>query len=239
MLIAIVLYPGFTALDAVGPYEVLRAMPEAQIRFVSHQVGPVVADSGVFVLGATHTFDEIPAPDIVLVPGSTADTTTAMADTALIKWLETAHQSTQLTLSVCSGALVLAAAGILDGHPATTHWIAQPMLKQFGAEARKSDRIVESGKIITAAGVSAGIDLGFHIALKLHGQSVAEKIQLMIEYDPMPPVDAGHPAKAPAHVMKAARQEMLMAAQNKRNAISVPKILWRVALNKARKAFAA
>ncbi|MCG8672753.1 MAG: DJ-1/PfpI family protein [Pseudomonadales bacterium] len=239
MLIAIVLYPGFTALDAVGPYEVLRAMPDAEVRFVSNEAGPIAADSGVFVLGASHSFDEIPNPDIVLVPGSTADTTTAMADKALLEWLKKVHETTQLTLSVCSGALALAAAGILDGRPATTHWIAQSALKQFGAEPRKNDRIVESGKIITAAGVSAGIDLGFHIALKLHGRAVAEKIQLLIEYDPMPPVDAGHPSKAPQDVMKVARKEMIWAAQNKRNVVTVPKILWRNALNKVRKAFAA
>lgn len=239
MIIAIVLYPGLTALDAIGPYEVLRHMPDAEVRFVSNEVGPIVADSGVLVLGATHTFDETPKPDMLLVPGSTADTTTAMADKALLKWLQKAHETTQLTLSVCSGSLVLAAAGILDGHPATSHWIAQSALKQFGAEPRKNDRIVESGKIITAAGVSAGIDLGLHIAKKLHGEAMAQKIQLLIEYDPMPPVDAGHPSKAPKEVMQVAKKEMILAAQNKRNVITVPKILWRAALQKVRKALAA
>jgi len=239
MQVAIVIYPGFTALDAVGPYEVLRQMPDTEIRFVSNEIGPVVGDSGILVLGATHTFEETPAPDIVLIPGSTADTTTAMADQALIKWLQATHKTTQLTLSVCSGSLVLAAAGILEGHSATTHWIAQSALKQFGAKPKKNDRIVESGKIITAAGVSAGIDLGLYIAMKLHGEAVAQKIQLLIEYDPMPPVDAGHPSKAPKEVMQVARKEMIIAAQNRRNAISVPKILWHTALRKVRKTLAA
>lgn len=239
MQIAIVLYPGFTTLDAVGPYEVLHLMPDAEVRFVSDEPGPIVADSGVLVLGATHSFDETPNPDIVLVPGSTADTTTAMANKNLISWLQKVHQNTTLTLSVCSGALVLAAAGILDGHPATTHWIAQSALKQFGAKPRKNDRIVESGKIMTAAGVSSGIDLGLHIAMKLHGKEVAEKIQLLIEYDPMPPVDSGHPSKASKEVMAVAKKEMILAAQNKRNLVTVPQILWRTVIDRMRKKMAA
>lgn len=239
MLVAIVIYPGFTALDAIGPYEVLRMMPDTEVRFVSNEVGPIAADSGVLIIGATHTFEETPEPDIVLVPGSTADTTTAMANCDLIRWLQKVHKTTNLTLSVCSGSLVLAAAGILDGLAATTHWIGQSALKQFGAKPMKNERIVEAGKVVTAAGVSAGIDLGLTIVMKLHGEEVAQKIQLLIEYDPMPPVDSGHPSKASEQVFKVARKEMLIAAQNKRNVISVPQILWRKALNRVRKSFAA
>lgn len=238
MLVAIVLYPGFTALDAVGPYEVLRMMPETEVVFVSHQSGPVVADSGIFILGATHSFSEVTAPDMVLVPGSTADTLTAMADKTLLDWLKQVHKTTLLTLSVCSGSAVLAAAGILNGLAATTHWIAHPLLQQFGAIPQKNQRVVESGKVITAAGVSAGIDLGLMIAVKLHGEEVAQKIQLLIEYDPMPPVNAGHPSKAPGKVFKVARKEMIIAAQNKLNAVSVPVILWRQMLEKAREKLA-
>ena len=238
MLIAIVLYPGFTALDAVGPYEILRMMPEADVRFVSHETGPVSADTGVFVLGATHSFEEIGQPDVILVPGSTADTLTAMADSTLINWLKQVHPSTSLTLSVCSGSCVLAAAGILEGHRATTHWIAHTLLERYGAIPQKNDRIVESGKIVTAAGVSAGIDLALLIALKLHGEAIAQKIQLLVEYDPQPPVDSGHPSKAPEAVMSVAKKEMLIAAQNKRNAVSIPKLLWQKALGKARRRIA-
>ena len=237
MLVAIVLYPGFTALDAVGPYEVLRMMPDTTVRFVSHQAGPVPADSGIFVLGATHTYSEVPKPDIVLVPGSTADTLTAMADGVLLQWLQEVHKTTTLTLSVCSGSAVLAAAGLLKGLQATTHWVAHPLLEQFGAIPQKQQRIVESGKCITAAGVSAGIDLGLMVAMKLHGKAVAEKIQLLIEYDPMPPTDAGHPTKAPEDVMRIARKEMLIAAQNKLNAVSIPKILWRKVIDKVRRSY--
>lgn len=234
MQIAIVLYEGMTALDAIGPYEVLRFIPDAEIRFISHKPQPIMTDSGVLVLGATHSYVETPSPDIVLVPGSSADTTTAMADGELIKWLKSVHKNTTLTLSVCSGALVLAAAGILDGHPATTHWIAQGRLKYFGVESRPNDRIVKSGKIITAAGVSAGIDLALLVVQELYGKERAEVIQLLIEYDPVPPVNAGHPTKASKVVYKLAKAEMLQGAKNLRNAISVPKILWRRILDRVR-----
>ncbi len=235
MQIAIILYPGMTALDAVGPYEVFRFIPDAEIRFVSNTPQPIITDSGVLVMGSTHSYDETPNPDIVLVPGSSADTTTAMADRKLTEWLKKAHETSKLTLSVCSGALVLGAAGILEGHPATTHWIAQKSLYSFGAEPRRDERVVKSGKIITGAGVSAGIDLALSVVKELYGQERAEIIQLLIEYDPRPPVDAGHPAKASASVYKIAKEEMLQAAKNPRNIISVPKILWHNVLKKFRK----
>lgn len=237
MKIAIVLYQGVTALDAIGPYEVLKFIPDAQICFVSNQPQAITADSGVLVLGATHSFEEVPNPDIVLVPGSTANTATAMADKELIVWLQQVHQTTTLTVSVCSGALILAAAGILDGHPATTHWIAQSALKPFGAIPQKNDRIVKSGKIVTAAGVSSGIDLALSIVKELCGQERAEIVQLLIEYDPAPPVDSGHPSKASPEVFKAAKTEMILDVKNIRDAISVPTILWQTAIQKVRKKY--
>lgn len=187
------------------------------------------------MLGATHSYDETPSPDIVLVPGSTADTTTAMADAELLSWLREVHETSTLTLSVCSGALVLGAAGLLEGHPATTHWKAQKVLKTFGAESRRNERIVKSGKIFTGAGVSAGIDLALSVVKELYGQERAEVIQLLIEYDPQPPVDSGHPSKSTKEVQKIANSEMLTATKNPRNVISVPKILWRAALQRLRK----
>lgn len=234
MQIAIVLYRGMTALDAIGPYEVFRFIPDVEIRFVSSVPQPIVTDSGVLVIGATHAYAETLNPDIVLVPGSTADTTTAMADGELISWLKRVHETSTLTLSVCSGALVLGAAGILDGHPATTHWIAQKALKNFGAESRRDKRIVKSGKIVTGAGVSAGIDLALSVVGELYGQERAEVIQLLIEYDPQPPFNAGHPAKASNAVYKIAETEMLRAVKNPGNIVSIPKILWRIVLNKVR-----
>lgn len=234
MKIAIVLYQGVTALDAIGPYEVLKFIPDAEIFFVSHKPQAITADSGVLVIGATHSFAEVPRPDIVLVPGSTANTATAMADKELITWLKQVHKTTNLTISVCSGALVLAAAGILNGHQATTHWIAQNALKPFGAIPQKDARIVKSGKIVTAAGVSSGIDLALSVVKDLCGQERAEIVQLLIEYDPAPPVDSGHPSKASTAVFKAAKAEMIRDGKNIRNTVSVPTILWRTAINKVR-----
>jgi transcriptional regulator GlxA family with amidase domain len=233
--IAIVLYPGFTALDAVGPYEVLRNLPDVDLRFVAHEPGPIVTDAGILVMAATHSFAETPSPDIVLVPGSEAETVTAMADGPLIEWLQRVHQTSRYTVSVCSGTLILAAAGILRGRAATTHWIAQDRLKGFGVEARRNERIVRSGKVITAAGVSAGVDLGLHLATELAGTERAQIIQLIIEYDPQPPHDSGHPSKASPAVFEAARSEMLERIQNRRNLVSVPKVLWREMLQRLRR----
>lgn len=235
MQVAIVLYQGMTALDAVGPYEVFRIVPDVEIRFVSDARQPITTDSGVLVIGSTHSYDETPCPDIILVPGSSADTTTAMADAKLIAWLQKTHKTSTLTLSVCSGALILGAAGILDGHRATTHWIAQKALSKFGAKSIPDERVVRSGKIITGAGVSAGIDLALSVVIELFGQERAEVIQLLIEYDPQPPIDAGHPLKASKSVYRMAKTEMLQAAKNPKNFISIPKILWHRALSKLRK----
>jgi transcriptional regulator GlxA family with amidase domain len=138
---------------------------------------------------------------------------TAMADDRLLAWLKKIHPTTRLTLSVCSGALILAAAGILKGHPATTHWMVQEMLPQFGAEPRPDERIVKAGRIYTAAGVSAGLDLGLQVMAEICGRERAEIIQLLIEYDPRPPVDAGHITKASEAVIAAARSEMLHLAK--------------------------
>ena len=214
MQIAIVLYPGMTALDAVGPYEVLRMIPDSEIRFVSREPGPIMSDSGVLVLGATHSYEATPSPDIILVPGSAANTGKAMADEALIAWLQRTHLGSLWTTSVCSGALVLAVAGILNGRPATTHWIAQDLLAAFGATARRDQRIVQSGKVVTAAGVSAGIDLALWMVGQICGAERAEVVQLLIEYDPQPPFNAGHPGKASKQVFEIAQAEMLNRSKN-------------------------
>ncbi|MEV6101399.1 DJ-1/PfpI family protein [Nocardia sp. NPDC051981] len=237
--IAIVLYPGMTVLDAIGPYEVLRMIPDSELRFVSNEVGPIVSDSGVLALGATHTFAETPAPDLVLVGGSEAATTEAMANRELIDWLRAVHPSTQWTTSVCSGALILAAADILRGHPATTHWAAQSALAAFGAESRPHDRIVHSGKIVTAAGVSAGIDLGLWLVGRIAGEQVAQMTQLYIEYDPHPPFDTGHPDKAPAEIMRKARLEMTKRAATPRLPVDLATTFWRLTLNRMRERAAA
>ncbi|MDF3415427.1 DJ-1/PfpI family protein [Sulfitobacter sp. M57] len=236
MQIALVLYPGFTALDVLGPYEVLKMLPGVDLRFVAHEVGPVVTDRGILVVAATHTFDETPAPDMVLVPGSEAQTAIAAADGTLTKWLRQAHVGTRFTTSVCSGAVVLGAAGLLKGLPATTHWAAMDVLNRFGAIPQPDKRVVTSGNIWTAAGVSAGIDLAFSLVEVIAGRETAERIQLIIEYDPQPPQDAGHMSKATADVAETARAEMAKLSRNPMNAVALSKLVWRKAISKARKA---
>jgi transcriptional regulator GlxA family with amidase domain len=232
--IAIVLYPGFTALDALGPYEVLKFLPDIEIRFVAHATGPLATDRAILNIGATHSFDETSAPFLVLVPGSEANTTTAMADGRLIAWLKKVHETSTWTTAVCSGALILAAAGLLEGRQATTHWWAQSSLKRFGAIAMPNDRIVRSGKIWTAAGVSAGLDLAFALFGEIAGEEKAEVAQLMIEYDPQPPFNSGHPSKASERVRAMAAAELGRLARNPQDLISIPRILWHRAIDRSR-----
>jgi transcriptional regulator GlxA family with amidase domain len=226
MKIAILVYPGMTALDAIGPYEVLNSINGVELQFVWKEAGPVMTDSGVLVLGASHAFAEATAPDVILIPGSSNNTVTMMADTAVLDWIRQAHTHTQFTTSVCSGALILAAAGVLKGHPATTHWAGMSFLPNFGAEPRPHERIVQSGKIITSAGVSAGIDMALCLVSQLQGERQAKIAQLLIEYDPQPPFNCGHMSKAEPDIQKQAAKEMRLRALNRRDFISVPKMVW-------------
>jgi transcriptional regulator GlxA family with amidase domain len=207
MKIAILIYDGLTALDAIGPYEVLCLLPDAEVMFVSMEKGPKRTDSGFLSLVADYTLDEVPSPDVVLVPGSSNSTATMMSNGSVIQWLRTADETSRWTTSVCSGALILAAAGLLTGKSATTHWAAAPYLERFGAKF-VTERIVQQGKIITAAGVSAGIDMALFLAAQIAGAEVAQSIQLMIEYDPQPPFDAGKLTTASPEVVERARSEM-------------------------------
>jgi transcriptional regulator GlxA family with amidase domain len=195
--IAIVVYPGFTALDFIGPYEVLRNLPGAEVRFVWHEPGPITADSGVLLIGATHSFDETPSPDILLVPGGMT-TMEHARDGKLLDWVRQAHQTATWTASVCSGSVILAAAGLLDGKRATSHWMALTALKALGAKTVSDERIVQEGDIVTCAGVSAGIDLAMWLTGQIVGEAKAKAVQLAIEYDPQPPFDSGHMSKASA-----------------------------------------
>ncbi|GAA2532964.1 DJ-1/PfpI family protein [Mycolicibacterium diernhoferi] len=203
MQIAIVLYPGFTALDFIGPYETLHYLPDAEVRFLWHEPGPVTADSGVLTVGATHSFAETPSPDIILVPGGPT-TFEHARDEAVLAWLRKADATSTWTTSVCSGSVLLAAAGLLEGRKATSHWIVVPMLKTFGVTAVGDERVVHQGKYVTAAGVSAGIDLGLWLAGQIAGEAKAKAIQLGIEYDPQPPFDSGHISKASVSTKAAA-----------------------------------
>ncbi len=203
MNIAILIYERFTALDAIGPYEVLSRMPGASLSFVAVEPGPVTTDNGMLTLVAEHSISEVTAPDILLVPGGPGEVA-QRAGEAVLDWLRSAHETSTWTTSVCTGSLILAAAGLLDGRRATSHWLALEKLGELGAEP-VSERVVFDGKIVTAAGVSAGIDMALELAAKVAGVAVAQAIQLGIEYDPQPPFDAGSPEKAPAEVVAALR----------------------------------
>jgi putative intracellular protease/amidase len=203
MEIAIPLYPRFTALDCVGPYEVLSRLPDARVRFIAHEPGPVMTDNGMLQLVAEASLQDVPEPDVICVPGGFG-TRALLDDEPLLSWLRHAHETSTWTTSVCTGSLLLAAAGILDGVEATTHWGAMGLLGELGA-IPVSERVVRQGKIVTGAGVSAGIDMALTLAAEIAGEQHAQMIQLGIEYDPQPPFDSGSPAKAPQAVAAFAR----------------------------------
>jgi len=203
MDIAIPLFDRFTALDAIGPYETLSRLPDARVTFLAAEPGPVATDNRMLKIVAERALDDLTEPDILVVPGGIG-TRAMMNDTQLISWVRNAHRTTEWTCSVCTGSLVLGAAGLLDGLEATTHWMAMDTLASTGARPT-GRRVVEQGKIITAAGVSSGIDMGLALAAKIAGDTVAQAIQLGIEYDPQPPFDAGSPEKAPDEVVAMCR----------------------------------
>lgn len=231
--IAFVAYPGFTALDMIGPYEVLRQLPDADVRFVWHEAGPITADSGVLVLGATHSFAETPAPDVVLVPGGPA-TPVHARDEKLLDWLRQVHGTAQWTASVCSGSVILASAGLLRDKRATSHWVALPALKAFGVTPVGDQRIVHEGSIITSAGVSAGLDLALWLAAQLGGEGRAKAIQLAIEYDPQPPFDSGHMSKASTTTKAAATALLSKDSLKPANMKATTLLAWNQALAAAR-----
>lgn len=202
MRIAIGLYEHFTSLDAMGPFQVLSSLPGAQVTFVAETAGPVTDESGFLTVTAHAAFADVPAPDILLVPGGTI-TGTLVPHHPIVDWIARAHRTTTWTTSVCTGALLLAGAGVLAGVEATTHWAAMDELARLGAVPVRQ-RVVRRGKIITAAGVSAGIDMALTLAAAIEGPEFAQALQLMMEYDPAPPFDAGSPEKAgPAAVQRA------------------------------------
>ncbi|HEU5062353.1 MAG TPA: DJ-1/PfpI family protein [Solirubrobacterales bacterium] len=200
MKIAIVLYPGFTALDAIGPYEVLRSVPGWEVEFVARERGEVRTDSGAVGLSADRALSEVSATDIVLVPGGEG-TRELLEDEELLGWLREIDRVTTWTTSVCTGSLLLGAAGLLEGRRATGHWLFLEPLRSYGADP-VGGRYVEDGKVVTAAGVSAGIDMALHLVGREAGPEVAQAVQLGIEYDPSPPFDAGSPAKAPQPIVE-------------------------------------
>jgi putative intracellular protease/amidase len=210
MNIAILIYDRFTALDAVGPYEVLSRLPDSITTFVAQEAGPKRTDTGVLGLVADASIADLSAPDIVLVPGGPGQEA-LMEDGPVHEWLRAAHETSTWTTSVCTGSLILAAAGLLGGKRATSHWLALEELGSLGA-IPVSERVVFDGKLATAAGVSAGIDMALALVERIAGPELAQAIQLGIEYDPQPPFDAGSPAKTPAEIVAAVRAHARFAA---------------------------
>ncbi|MGD8316905.1 MAG: DJ-1/PfpI family protein [Myxococcales bacterium] len=204
MKVAIALFEQVTALDAIGPYEVLQRLPESEVFFVGHKKGELRTDNGFLGLTVDYPFEAVTKPDVVVVPGG-AGTRKLMDDAAILSWIRLAHASTRFTTSVCTGSLLLAAAGLLDGLTATTHFSARHLLSKYGA-APSEERVVREGKVITAAGVSSGIDMALQLAELLTDATTAKAIQLMIEYDPQPPHDAGAPHKVGPSILVRAQE---------------------------------
>jgi transcriptional regulator GlxA family with amidase domain len=193
MQIVFLFYEQMTALDAVGPHEILSRLPGAQVKRVALHPGSILTDSGLQLI-AEHGLSEVSSADVLLVPGA-GNAATLRQYPEILEWVRAIHATTTWTTSVCTGSLILGAAGLLSGLHATTHWAALDRLSKWGAKPTNS-RIVQDGKVMTAAGVSAGIDMALTLAAKISGQDVAERLQLGIEYDPDPPFDVGAPDKA-------------------------------------------
>src|SRR5918992_1759740 len=206
MEIAIALYDGVTALDAVGPYEPLSRMPGWTTKFVAAEAGPKMSDTQSLALVAAYSVDDVPSPDIVVIPGG--EGSRRESGDELLDWIRATHESTKWTTSVCTGSLLLGKAGVLEGLRATSHWVWLERLREYGAEPTL-ERVGEQGKVITAAGVSSGIDMALHLIQLEAGKEVAQAIQLSIEYDPQPPVDAGSPEKAPEQIVELVRAAAL------------------------------
>ena len=214
MKIAILAYDRMTALDAVGPYEVLCRIPDAMVYFVAETPGPIRTDThgfhSHFALIADARLEDVPNPDIIVIPGGSTGTTAVMQSERTLQWLRTAHVTSQWTTSVCTGAFILGAAGLLQGLHATTHWGSKDYLPQVGA-TYVAERFVRQGKIITAAGVSAGIDMALYIAAQIGSEELAQALQLAIEYDPQPPYTTGAFAHCSPEIIARAQHEIRSA----------------------------
>jgi transcriptional regulator GlxA family with amidase domain len=201
MQIVIALFDRFTALDAVGPHQVLHHLPGAEVIFAAERVRGVTDDTRTLTLQAQAAYADVPAPDIIVVPGGPGQAA-QMTPGPLQDWLLAADRTSAWTTSVCTGSLVLAGAGLLSGRPATTNWMAMDALRRLGAVPRQ-ERYVFDGKYVTAAGVSAGIDMALALAGRIAGDEEAQRIQLAIEYDPQPPYQSGSPATAKPEIVEA------------------------------------
>ena len=203
MQIAILVFDKLTALDAIGPYEVLSRVPGTELVMVGTEAGPLRTDTGKLGLNADASIDEVPEPDVFLIPGGEGNRP-LMKDDRVLDWVRHAHEHSTWTTSVCTGSLVLGAAGVLEGKRATSHWAYRDSLTEFGAEP-VAERFVEDGKVITAAGVAAGIDMALLLVARMTDENVAKAVQLGIEYDPDPPFDSGSPEKAAPELVELIR----------------------------------
>jgi putative intracellular protease/amidase len=203
MDIVIPIFDDFTALDAVGPYEVLSRIG-GRVRFAGVRPGPVRTDNGMLSLVAEVALADVPTPDVVVVPGGVG-VRGLLDDPVWLDWLRGVHASSQWTTSVCTGSLLLGAAGVLDGLRATSHWLELETLRAYGAQPT-GERVVVEGKVVTAAGVSAGIDMALVLAARIVGDDAAKAIQLALEYDPQPPFDCGSVEKAPPELASLIRE---------------------------------
>ena len=198
--IAIALFDRMTMLDAIGPYSVLAGLPNSEITFVAEEPGPVMDSNGRMAVVAQAAYADMPDPDVIVIPGGLITVSMSRERThPIIDWIRRVHPGTTRTTSVCTGSQLLGAAGLLNGVPATSHWYVRDTLSEFGA-VPTDERVVTHGRIITAAGVSAGIDMALQLVADLQTDEIAQAIQLSIEYDPDPPFNAGHPRCAPPAV---------------------------------------
>jgi transcriptional regulator GlxA family with amidase domain len=204
MNIVIYLYNGLTVMDAVGPYEVWSRLPGAQVKFVAREKGLIISDTHFLKIVAEYAISEIQSADILLIPGSVVGFIRESKDAALLNWIRKIHQTTAWTTSVCSGSIILAAAGVLNGKKASSHWAAMHLLSDYGA-VPSSERYIQEGKIITAQGVSAGMDMALYLVGQLVGVEKAKAYQLFIEYDPNPPFESGTLSKADEDTIRLAK----------------------------------
>ncbi|HUP72400.1 MAG TPA: DJ-1/PfpI family protein [Acidimicrobiales bacterium] len=201
MLIAFYLFDGMTALDAVGPYDVLNRIPGVEVQTVGDGAGPKRAEGGMHLV-ATIDIDQLQRPDVLVVPGGGRTIASQTKNARLLDWVHTVHGSAQWTVSVCTGALILGAAGLLKGRRATTHWRAREFLASYGAQY-VDERVVEDGSVMTCGGVTAGIDMALALTGRLAGAAVAEAVQLSVHYDP-------HPFLPPLHYSDASGEVLAM-----------------------------
>lgn len=206
MDIVLFVFDRITALDIVGPYEVLARWPDARVRFVAPVAGAVRTDNGILGLVADAGIDEVARADLLVVPGGFG-TRALEKDERVLEWVRAIDQTTELTASVCTGALVLGAAGLLRGRAANTHWAVRDRLREYGATPT-AKRWVRDGKIATAAGVAAGVDLALALTIERYGAELAGRIQLGIEYDPEPPLDCGDPETVDPAIRTAVLERM-------------------------------